>query len=441
MLKDMIIVGSFNPRQILDNDLSLTVLPCGRQLDPSYDNIEVPSDPRHQISAQMDIFRQRVTEAYLDLFRIFCQNRCRVRRTLCHSIHEWDMLQIDVEEIDQLLQVVLDDAPLTTERGDIGYQLPLSSWAYLYKLRQMEWIVQLGFELAVYQPDELAAMYWYLNYLAKTRAQHGDRIKAFTTRSLNQARTMTANNNTTAAIGTSGSSSNAYTAAKDREYMRSLAYIRATMLDAACTWEFADGLCCLYTALQRLNLLRPFAHPRPYSDDEHRYRIRMRPFAAISLPQLPTFAESARATEQPGTGLPDLLAYAEGAVAGARKGYEALAKMSDQQAFCVRAHARWLDDVKRCLKAAIAANVVIVGLRRAVAEEGGDERGEDEGEGEGEGKGEDGEEDKEKGGKKKRKRKGMMDLSSKFKVEIPEPGQGYHDWWIVPKLIPVRAFI
>ena len=40
------------------------------------------------------------------------------------------------------------------------WAFPLSSWAYYYKLRQMEWIVQMGFELDIYQMDELAGMYW-----------------------------------------------------------------------------------------------------------------------------------------------------------------------------------------------------------------------------------------------------------------------------------------
>lgn len=445
--KGTAIVGCYSTRQILENDLSLTVLPCGRQLDHSYDRIEAKSDPRNQIAAQMELFRSRVTEPYLDLYRIFCQNRCRVRRALCHSIREWDMLQADAEETDQLLQVVLDEQPLVTaERGDIGHQLPLSSWAYLYKLRQMEWIVQLGFELAVYQSEELAGMYWYLNYLAKTRAQHGDRIKAFTTRGLNQARQ----------AGSAGAAAHQYTAAKDREFMRSLAYVRATMLDAACTWEFADGLCCLYTALSRVGLhptaftspLPPSTSPssspsspapapapsvapqhtatRPYGDDELRYRTRMKPFATIGLPQLPSHGDFRRATEQPETGLTDLLTYAEGAVAGARRGYEALARSPDHQAFCVQSHARWLDAVRACLRAAIAANVAITALRRAVEEARGG-AGAEEPEAEGEKEETQAEDEKE----------APLDLSAKFKVEIPEPGSGYHDWWIVPKLVPI----
>ncbi|RYP71995.1 hypothetical protein DL771_004464 [Monosporascus sp. 5C6A] len=398
LIKDRVVLGTYDARQIIDQDLALTVLPWGKQIDPSYADVEVPSDPRHQIAAQMANFRARVTEPYLDIFRIFCQNRCRVRRTLCHSIHEWDMLQADVEEIDQLLQVTLDEKPLTNDRGDIGYRLPLSSWAYLYKLRQMEWIVQLGFELAIYQPDELAGMYWYLNYLAKTRAQHCDRIKTFTSRALSHGR-----------------QTGGHTAARDREYMHSLSYIRATMLEAACTWEFADGLCCLYTTLQRLGLVRPFGpQPRPYSDDERRYRIRTRPFAAIALPQLPTFDEFTRAASQPETGIPDLLKYAGSAIAGARKGYEALAKLPDQQAFCIRSGDRWRADVHACQKAAIAAGVAVTQLAKAFDVAAGMADG-----GEGE-----------------RAAGGEAPLDVGLRVEFPEPGKGYHDWWIVPRLIP-----
>ncbi|KAI0884498.1 Mak10-domain-containing protein [Annulohypoxylon maeteangense] len=391
--KDMIVLGSYSIRQILDHDLSIVVLPCAPQIDRSYDAIEVPTDPRHQISAQMEIFRQRAAECYLEIFRIFCQNRCRVRRTLCHNIQEWEMLQGDVEEIDQLLQNVLDEKPLTISGGDVNFSLPLSSWAYLYKLRQMEWIVQLGFELETYQTDELAGMYWYLNYLAKTRAQHGDRIKAFTMRSLNEARD-----------GLAGSSDqlSQYTAAKDREYMTSLAYLRVTMLDAACTWEFADGLCCLYTALQRLNLIS--LPQRPYSSDTLRYDLRMKPFRGISLPALPTFDEFTRATLQPETATHDLLKYAENAVGGARKGYEALSRMSEAQTFSANTHDRWVVNIKDCLKAAIAAGVAVSTLQRALD--------------------------------RARSREDQVALKLGLKVEMPETGKGYHDWWIVPKLIP-----
>ncbi|KAK7920981.1 hypothetical protein PG985_009003 [Apiospora marii] len=381
LFKDMIVLGHHSIRRILDDDLAIVVLPSARQLDPANDTIEVPTDPRHQLAVQMETFRQRAAECYLDLFRIFCQNRCRVRRTLCHSIQQWDHLQADVEEIDGLLQVCLDEKSLTTAMGNIGHSLPLSSWAYLYKIRQMEWIVQLGFELDVYQPDELAGMYWYLNYLAKTRAQHGDRIKTFVLRDF-----------------TAAQESSSWSQTKERNFTRSIAYIRVTMLDAACTWEFADGLCCLYTVLQRLNLVT--TPSRPYSNDEHRYEIRMKPFVNIGLPQLPSFDDFTKATAQPETSITELLKYAENAVGGAKKGYEALSRMNDLQTFSVGCHDRWLANIKGCQKSAIFAGIAITALQKAIETEG----------------------------------ENAADL--KVNVELPQPGKGYHDWWIVPKILP-----
>lgn len=381
LFKEMVVLGQFSIRQILDHDLSITVLPCAAQTDASFDAIEIPSDPRHQIANQMEIFRQRVAECYLDLFRIFCQNRCRVRRTLCHSIQEWDLLQADVEELDTSLQVTLDEKPHELMGGHTGYQLPLSSWAYLYKLRQMEWIIQLGFELGIYQSDELGGMYWYLNYLGKTRAQHGDRIKTFTLRTLARCR-----------------ESRPFTSAKEDEFTKSLSYIRITMLDAACTWEFADGLSCLYNSLLRLSLIKP--PPCPYSNDAQRYEIRMKPFINIGLPHLPTFDEFKANSAPANFDVDEMLKYATNAVGGARKGYEALSRMPEELTFAVSCHDRWLRNIKDCLKASIAAGVALSTLQKAIAEAG-------------------------EGG----------DL--KFKVEIPEPGKNYHDWWVVPKLVPV----
>lgn len=52
------------------------------------------------------------------------------------------------------------------EAGEELWEFPLSSWAYDLKLQQMLWIVQLGFELELYLPEELAFMYWSVLSLA-----------------------------------------------------------------------------------------------------------------------------------------------------------------------------------------------------------------------------------------------------------------------------------
>ena len=48
----------------------------------------------------MELFRQRAAQPFLDILRTFCQNRCRVRRTLCHNVRAWDNLQLDAEDVD-----------------------------------------------------------------------------------------------------------------------------------------------------------------------------------------------------------------------------------------------------------------------------------------------------------------------------------------------------
>ena len=379
----MVLLGSLSIRQVFDDDLSIVVLPCSRLLDPANDNVEAIHDPRFAIAHQMEIFRQRAAQSYLDIFRAFCQNRCRVRRTLCHSIQDWETVQIDAEEIDQLLQVQLEEKPMVPETLGSGsepaYSLPLSSWAYLYKLRLMEWIVQLGFELEVYQMDELAGMYWYLSYLAKTRAQHVERIKAFTVRSLNEHRARP----------------HTFTAAQEAQFTRSLSFLRTTMLDAAVTWELADALSNIYNVLHRLNLVVP--PPRPYSTDELRYEIRMKPFSLIGLPELPSFQAFARATNQSEIPTSALLDYAEKAIAGAKKGYEVLAKFGEKEAFTANTHSRWLAGTKDCLKSVIFAGIAVSTLKGLTVNGPGDE-------------------------------------NVKAKVDIPTPGKCYHEWWIVPKI-------
>ena len=121
---DVIVLGKMSVRQILDDDFSSTVLPASELLDRANDEIEVITDPRHQMAAQMELFRQRAAQSYFDILRTLCQNRCRIRRTLCHSIREWDNLQYDAEELDQRLREFTMEQPVidlsisvsTTER-------------------------------------------------------------------------------------------------------------------------------------------------------------------------------------------------------------------------------------------------------------------------------------------------------------------------------------
>ncbi|GAB0135995.1 hypothetical protein EsDP_00004314 [Epichloe bromicola] len=383
----MEILGSMSIRQLLDDDLSIITLPAHPLLDRDNDEIEAPQDPRFVMSQKMELFRQRAAQPFLDIFRTACQNRCRVRRTLCHLVRDWENLQVDAEDIDEMLQMRTEEQPVM-QRSPLGldpietYSLPLSSWTYLYKLRLMEAIVQLGFELQVYQVDEMAGMYWYLNYLSKSRLQHVERIKTFVVRRATQSR------------------SQVLPPPAEQQLQRSLSYTRLSMLDAAVTWELSDALCCVYAVLDRCKLIS--AAPRPYSDDRLRYDLRMRPFSPIGLPALPTLEDFSYGTKQPDSSTSALLEHAERAATSARRGFEALGKLSAEDSFSVGSHARWIGSAKDALKSCIATGVAVSTLRKALLKAGGDEA-----------------------------------ATLNVLAEVPTWDKAYHEWWIVPRIVPV----
>ncbi|KAI0539173.1 Mak10 subunit, NatC N-terminal acetyltransferase-domain-containing protein [Xylaria digitata] len=409
LFKDMVVLGRFSVRQLLDHDVSLNVLPCGPHFDRSFDDVEVMTDPRHKLASGMEVFRHRVADQYFDLLRILCQNRCRVRRTLCHHIREWDALEADVGEIEGHLQAPLREVSQGVYQGEEPTYLPLTTWAYLLKLRQMEWIVQLGFELRVYQPDEFAGMYHYLKRLAALRARQIEQVKQTTMRREERARRhLNLQKDDPLPLDIA------------HEFHRSKQCQRTTMIDAACIWEFSDGLSLLYMALLRLGLVKP--PPRPYGTGALRYELRMRPFARVPDPPLPTYEDFKQEVELSDVPMVDVLRIAEGAVGAARKGLEACVRLDQDQSFAINAtaHSRWVSNAKDCLRATIATSVAISTLKHAYDRM--IERFRDEGK----------EDEVDERGKSE-----YADLLN-LKVEIPEPGDGYHEWWIAPKLTRLK---
>ncbi|KAA8573598.1 hypothetical protein EYC84_005181 [Monilinia fructicola] len=382
MFADMIILGKMSIREVLDDDLASLTLPANQLLDRNNDEIEVTHDPRFHMAQRMELFRSRAANTYIDLLRTMCQNRCRIRRTLCHTIVDWDNLQLDGEEIDQELREFTKEEAFTDLNisSDPIYAFPLSSWAYYYKLRQMEWIVQLGFELQIYQSDELSGMYYYLNYLCKTRSRHLERIRSEVMRSYSARRKESK-------LDTS----------QQAEFANAISYINFSMLESTSTYGFADALSSLFEALRRLDLI-PIP-PRPYGDDIMRYEVRMKPFSTIGLPAPMPYDTFTHNVTQPRESTLDLLSIATEATAAAKKGFEILSKLNPKDAYCRGSHESWVKDIKNCLKACIFTGISIAAVKRAI-----------------EAAGEDG--------------------KVIVQVEIPSTGKGYHDWWIVPKIIP-----
>ncbi|KAH8657006.1 amino-acid N-acetyltransferase-like protein subunit Mak10 [Tricladium varicosporioides] len=379
---DMTILGTMSIRQLLDGDLASTVIPTHKLLDRANDEVELPTDPRHKMASQMELFRTRAAGSYLDILRTLCQNRCRIRRTLCRSVADWEVLQLDAEELDADLRQYTGEEPvLDRELGSSpSYSFPLSSWAYFYKLRQMEWLIQMGFELEVYQTDEHASMYWYLQYIARTRSRHLERMRGFIVRAFK------------------GHERAKVSREEHEEYMNALAFNNYHSLESTATFGLADALSCLFTVLARLSLVVP--PPRPYSNDQKRYEVRMKPFQLIGLPELIPFDDLTRVVTQPEESTSDLLKFAADSVQGAKRGFEILSKLDERSAFCQGSKDSWLKNMKNCLKACIFTGISIAAVKKAFEQKAKDQR-------------------------------------INIKIEIPATGKGYHDWWVVPKVIPV----
>ncbi|KAI9803933.1 MAG: hypothetical protein M1833_000214 [Piccolia ochrophora] len=272
LFNDMNVLGRMSVKQLLFDDLAEMVLPDDVIIDPDNSLVEAPQDPRFQIAQRMEAFIARAGQSYLDVFRVVCQNRSRIRRTFCHTIHDWDNLQLEAEELDTELRQYTKEVPIfdPSVSPEPIFAFPLSSWAYSHKLRQMEWIIQLGFELDVYQVDELGGMYWYLHHLTETRLAHLERMRGFVTRKIRSLPSTLPNQ-------------------QSQAFARTLSFLNLSLLEANATNAFAEGLFCLYTILSRSALLPEPS--RPYSSDALRYELRVKPFLAISIPALVPFEE------------------------------------------------------------------------------------------------------------------------------------------------------
>ncbi|KAG8419055.1 N-alpha-acetyltransferase, non-catalitic subunit [Metarhizium acridum] len=250
----------------------------------------------------------------------------------------------------------------------------------------MEAIVQIGFELEVYQADELAGMYWYLNYLAKSRLQHTERIKTFVVRQATTFRSLPT-----------------LDPSQEAQLQRSLAYTRLSLLQAAVTWELSDALSCIYTVLNRYANRQ--TAPTPHTATTSYATISV---CDHSLPSVYPLSLALKnllsAQKQPDTSTEELLEYAERAATGAKRGLETLSKYSAEESFSVGSHEAWTASVKGALKACIAAGVAISSLQKAL-----------------------------------RRTVGGNGTENGLHVTatVPTPDKAYHEWWIVPRIVPV----
>ncbi|KAK6341037.1 hypothetical protein TWF696_009347 [Orbilia brochopaga] len=344
------VLGTMSIKQLLLDDVKELVLPADDLFDPRNDLSEMPSDTRFQIRQRMDWFVERAGTAYITMYRTICQNRSRLRRNLCHLIVDWDSMQIECEEIDGELQQLIKEEPVL-HNDNISYAFSLSSWVYYYKLKQMEWIIFLGFELDVYLPHEFAGMYWYLQYFLRTRLQHLERIRHFIHPGV-------APDSPLAATRTPEAVASAQTIANAQ------ATVNFTLLEAAALQELCSAMIYLYTALARLDLVK--TPPQPYSTDSLRYELRMKPFLTIGCPDVIPFNDFKDLVENPEIQTLELLDLASENTKEGRKNFDLLSKMTAASSHAVLCEEGYRLNLREYLRSCIGAGVAIVMLSKAI---------------------------------------------------------------------------
>ncbi|KIW99425.1 uncharacterized protein Z518_11413 [Rhinocladiella mackenziei CBS 650.93] len=254
------VLGQFTLKDFIFQDLRSLVLPPFLLRDDEGQTDDGPTHQQFRLSSQIDSFVNRCGQSFLNLFRTFCLNRCRTRRTLCHAALEWDQVQAEAEDLDALAQSFFNEQPIPYPPGEEPtFSYSLSSWVYHYKLMQLRTIVQMGFELSIYAPHEFASMYWYLSHLCGTHLAHLERVSFFV------------------------SSNRHLKSSSEDEVQRTLHHLYRHFAWLKATDALAKALHRVLILLQRHHHL---ANPSPaYASDQLRYELRMRPFLHLSIPE------------------------------------------------------------------------------------------------------------------------------------------------------------
>ncbi|KAF2085758.1 Mak10-domain-containing protein [Saccharata proteae CBS 121410] len=379
---------------LLRTDLQHLVLPQDAILDPANWAVEPPVNPaappdqRFMNASLINEFTNRTNQNYLEFWTTLCQNRCRTRRMLCHNLIAFHNLQLDTEILDQDLHTVSPNNPL---------QYPLATWVYHQKLRQTEWIVQLGFEQEIYLTDELAGMYFWLSQIAGTHADLLIRILASVKTRQAAIVRQYGHSDDTNVVG-------AKSVLEDAQH-----HVESLLHSAKATACLAEALATLYILLHYFNAVP--VPKRPFSNPALRYELRMKPFLLIDTPRLPSFEEFETDMhphgpyDAPTTALDQVLARlttdTETLLKQAKSEWTAAKRLGAAAAKCSGVEKAWEKGVADCLLSCISAGLAVAGVGKLK-------------------------------GKAKSELEGCRE-GKRIRV-VEEKGKRYHDWWIVPKV-------
>lgn len=314
----------------------------------------MPKSPRLQFALLIDEFVDRVGQPYLDFWVALGQNRCRLRRMLTHVITAWNLLQQDAAFVDADLMTAAQQLNISNEL----MLNPLSTWAYAKKLWMVEKIIILGFEQDVYLPDEYPGMYHFLSAVSDKRRALLDSCEEHGVERREQSVQFTR-------------------WADVQEIDQKMPFIGSEKQQVLGTSAFAKALSSLYIVASYLHLL-PCPN-RPFSTENLRYELRMKPFLALQPPEVPPFAEFQDVLQPYGPYSKPSAAFYEDVKNGESKLWtdiDASLKVAKDAFAQVKKHGAvnskaggvekaWSTEIQGMLSSCVSLSVAIVGLKNA----------------------------------------------------------------------------
>lgn len=357
--------------ELLLRDIQDLVLPGDPLTDQRSFEVELTSDPRHVASRHMEAFMDKAIDEYLNLYRMVCQNRCRIRRTFTQGIPILDELETFAAMTDLELKQLSPQLTMKMKRGNESLNLsPLTSWTKFHKLRLMAWTVQLGFETEIYLPDELGDMYFVLARLAGQRLLCVDLILAFVDERIDREKN----------------------AAIKKQCNASVDYLTSLQKTAQITSSLAEALATFYKILMKVEIIK--APKRDFANAKLLYEARMKPFIPVINDHIPSLEEIQDYRRDVGS-VSQMCGAVDHYVKNAKGLIAEVKKMTPLQAKYVGTEVEWAKEWKQTETTCVAVSVAVSQLQRACEKFG-----------------EDG-------------------LSKNMECR---PEKKYHEWWVIPQL-------
>lgn len=364
-------------------DIRDLVLAGDTLVDPDSFQVELPSDPRHRCSRIIETFMDKAYEEYLNLYRMVCQNRCRIRRTFTQAIPLLHELETTIAlDADREIDSAAPQKKLDTTLGQQVRLNPLSSWSRWYKLKIMTETISLGFETDIYLDYEMGGMYWYLSQLNIEKRNLLSHIEAFI---VDRMSALVASKNAQAAS----------------DCLASQDWLLCLREEIEVSLLLSSALSDLYTLLSHTGLTKPAS--RPFAKPELVHEARMKPYVAVTDPPLPTLEEFTKSQTVTGN-VTEALAKIEARIPSIKTHLGNMKKFSPLAGKFVGTEGEWKARIKQLETTSVAIFVGVSLLKRTIGTDG---EGVD-----------------------------VEGLQKKLEVVIPEPGKRYHDWWVVPQIKP-----